>query len=387
MIKVLHIIASMDPEKGGVSQAVRNLIPDLQKNNILSEALSFDNKDSSYNDIFPVYNIGPAKSPYQYTSDLKEWLNHNIMNYDIIIIHGLWLYNTYGSYRVWSRLNKERRPKLYVMPHGMLDPYFQKAKERKLKAIRNKLIWALLEKKVINNADGILFTCEQELLLAKQNFKPYNPKNAYNVGLGIPLPPEYESSMTRGFKSQCKLDIPNEGYLLFLSRINFKKGIDNLINAYQELYSSINLPKLIIAGPGLDTVFGHYVKKLAGKNPNIIFTGMLNGDAKWAAIYNCEAFILPSHQENFGIAVVEAMACEKPVLITNKINIYKEIEDSNAGLIENDDLDGAKQLLLGWNRLSEDDRNVMAKNALKCFKENFSAEGAAHKMASTLKNG
>ena len=92
----------------------------------------------------------------------------------------------------------------------------------------------------------------------------------------------------------------------------------------------------MIAGPGLDTAFGREMRQLAESlcpqpstltpQPAVFFPDMLTGDAKWGALYGCEAFVLPSHQENFGIAVVEALACGKPVLISNQVNIWREIE-------------------------------------------------------------
>src|SRR5690606_21760746 len=130
-------------------------------------------------------------------------------------------------------------------------------------------------------------------------------------------------------------------YLLYLSRIHQKKGVDLLINAYAEIIKSEehkkikrDFPKLVIAGPGMDSNYGKDLKLLVEENnlgDSIFFPGMLSGDAKWLAFYNADAFILPSHQENFGIAVVEALACKIPVLISNKVNIWRENEKEAAG--------------------------------------------------------
>lgn len=107
-------------------------------------------------------------------------------------------------------------------------------------------------------------------------------------------------------------------------------------------------------------------------------------DAKWGAFYGCEAFSLPSHQENFGIAVVEAMACGKPVLISDQVNIWKEIKAAGAGLVENDTEDGTYKLLHKWNIMSEDDRKSMKKNALSCFKDIFSIRPAAVRIKNAM---
>ena len=188
-------------------------------------------------------------------------------------------------------------PKLYLMPHGMLDPYFQRAKSRRLKAIRNWIFWKLIEGKVINGADGVLFTCKDELLLARETFDPYHPKAEINVGYGIQLPPLFEQDFRKSFLEKCP-ELENKPYWLFLSRIHPKKGTDLLLKSYLKLKMKyIDIPALVIAGPGLDTPYGKELQHLA-KDSLIYFPGMLEGSTKWGAFYGCEAFILPSHQEN-----------------------------------------------------------------------------------------
>jgi glycosyltransferase involved in cell wall biosynthesis len=103
---------------------------------------------------------------------------------------------------------------------------------------------------------------------------------------------------------------------------------------------------------------------------------MLSGKAKWGAIYGCQAFILPSHQENFGIAVVEALSCEKAVLISNQVNIWKEIEESGAGIAADDTVEGTIQLLESWFRLSKNQQTDMGLKAGDTYKKYFAIEQA-----------
>jgi glycosyltransferase involved in cell wall biosynthesis len=265
----------------------------------------------------------------------------------------------------------------------MLDPWFQKEKTRKIKAIRNYLYWHLLEKKVIRQVDGILFTCEQELLLARTTFSGYNPKKEINVGYGIETPPENNLTFTLAFEN-LRPGIKGETFILFLSRIDFKKGVDLLINSYNLLsQENPHLPHLIIAGP-IESNYAKEMILLADCNPKIHFTGMLRGPEKWGALYGCEAFILPSHQENFGIAVAEALACGKPVLISNKVNIYREIEDGGAGIINEDDLDGTLTNLKHWIDLSAVEKREMCEAAYRVYLKHFNVENAAKKLVETL---
>ena len=181
--------------------------------------------------------------------------------------------------------------------------------------------------------------------------------------------------------------LPSKKYLLFLSRIHQKKGVDLLIKAYKKTKSAVygKLPQLVIAGPGLDTEFGKEIKELADNEPDIIFPGMLSGQLKWAAFYGCEAFILPSHQENFGIAVVEALASGKPVLISDKVNIWREIDREKAGIVMPDTEEGVHQTLLKWFSMSPDEKGIMAEQATIAFAKHFTVEQAAKRTVEVIK--
>lgn len=397
-MRILHVIQSMDPKSGGPSQGIRNLDKAMHDHNIIREVVCLDSEDAPYltNERFIVNTVGSGVGVWKYSVGLLPWLLNNITRFDIVIINGLWSYHSYATWKAIRKLkesNNTNIPRVLVMPHGMLDPYFQKAKERRLKAIRNWIYWKLIEGNVVNDADGLLFTCETELLLARKTFNPYNPKKEYNAGYGIEAPPAYDGQMEISFKKCCP-GLNGSSYLLFLSRIHPKKGVDILIEAYAELYkkfNAIDVPKLVIAGPGLETSYG---KKLQGQlsslpeiSRNIFFPGMLSGDAKWGAFYGCDAFILPSYQENFGIAVVEALACSKPVLISNQVNIWREIHKENGGLVEDDTLAGTIKLLFDWINIDECEKKVMNKNAFKTYENHFKTEKILEKYLSAFSGG
>ncbi|WP_254073605.1 glycosyltransferase [Cellulophaga sp. HaHaR_3_176] len=312
----------------------------------------------------------------------------NFQRFDVIIAHGLWLYHTHAVIKAILQYRKtnDTSPKVYVMPHGMLDPYFQKAKERKLKALRNDVYWKLFENKVINEADGVLFTCEEELLLARTTFPNYKPKREINVGYGIQAPPAYENQMKLAFINKVP-EWNKEPFYLFLSRVHQKKGIDLLIKGYLKLEKEFKtIPQLIIAGPGLEHAYGKEMQMLASASSNILFPGMLSGDAKWGAFYESQAFILPSHQENFGIAVVEALACNKPVLISDKVNIWREIKTENAGLIAKDNEEETYQLLQKWQNLSVLEQEMMSKNAYKAYQKFFTIKQSVNQFLKSIEN-
>jgi len=371
----------MDPKMGGVCSAVQMIIGGLNEFEIYSEVLCLDPPDSSYlrKDLYPIHAVGVGKTQWRYNPNLFKWLQENADVFDIFIVHGLWLYTSYAVRKVIAgmRKNNKKKPKVFIMPHGMLDPYFQRAPGRRIKAIRNWIFWKLIEQKVIHDADGLLFTCEMEKVLARTSFRPYRPNKELVVGLGVEAPPHFCTNMEEVFFSQSAFQ-NNQPYLLFIGRIHEKKGVDILINAYLNIKKKYsNLPCLVIAGPGKETEYGRSIQKIASKSSDIYFVGMLTGAAKWGAFYGCEAFILPSHQENFGIAVVEAMACGKPVLITKQINIWKEIADSAAGIVTEDTLSKIEQMLQDWLNLPLDEKLAMSRNSTRCFQKYFSMRAAS----------
>ena len=413
-MKILHVITGMDPKEGGVCQAVRNIADALSRVGGYSEVASLDTPDAKFiaDDALTIHPLGSSKSSWRYSGKLAIWLEHNLNRFDTVIVHGLWLYPSFAVNRVMKKLVRKHCtqvfPKLFIMPHGMLDPYFQKAAGRKLKAIRNWLYWKLIENEVISNADGLLFTCITEMELARKSFQPYLPKKEIVVGLGVQDPPEEKASMREAFLEKCP-ELENNPYLLFLSRIDEKKGVDLLLRAFalignrylknnensksidgdiQEYCFRRGRLRLVIAGPGLKTPYGQKIQQMIDSSKflksNVYLTGMLQGDAKWGAFYGCEAFVLPSYQENFGIAVVEALACKKPVLISNEINIWKEIQDNGGGVIKDATLKGTIELLNYWTELSQPQKETMGKKAGEAFKKYFAIAPASSRFRNAL---
>ncbi|WP_114751763.1 glycosyltransferase [Pleomorphovibrio marinus] len=406
-MRLLHVIPQMDPVMGGVCQAVRNIIAGLTDLGVSNEVVSLDGPGSEliYGDSFTLHSMGPGKGPWCYSKELVPWLINNFACFDAVIVHGLWLFHAYAVRKAYTMAFKDcssrKLPKIFIMPHGMLDPYFQQARGRKLKAIRNWFYWKLIEKHMVNDAAGLLFTCKEELQLARHSFSPYRPCQEVVVGLGVNEPPVFLPTMKQAFLEKCP-ELQNRPYILFLSRIHEKKGVDILVEAFSEILhfkelekgtltaggidgtsetENDNLPILIIAGPGIESPYGRKIqKRIYGDEllkKCIFFPGMLTGDAKWGAFYGCEAFVLPSHQENFGIAIVEAMACAKPVLISDQVNIWREIADDGAGLIARDTTEDFRNELVRWWSLKEVEKLQIGQLALSCFRKNFSVVSAS----------
>jgi glycosyltransferase involved in cell wall biosynthesis len=161
--------------------------------------------------------------------------------------------------------------------------------------------------------------------------------------------------------------------VLFLGRIDRKKGCDLLVDAFVKLAAQEPELDLVMAGPDPQNWRAELVRaaEAAGVAARIHWPGMLRGDAKWGAFHAAEAFVLSSHQENFGIAVVEALACGKPVLLSDKVNIAAEIAADGAGLMESDTATGTERLLERWMKMPAGDREAMAVRAADCFHRRY----------------
>ena len=300
-----------------------------------------------------------------FNSKFLGWLIEHAERYDIVILNGLWNYTSVGSWRALHRLTTP----YFVFTHGMLDPYF--SKRYPIKGLIKSIAWKLFEHKVLRDANGVLFTTEEELALAAQAFRPYRARELV-VGYGArDVEGDRES-----FRSALAAKVPglrDRKYVLYLSRIHPKKGVDLLIRAFARVASKYPDLDVLIAGPdqvGLSAQLQRLAQQ-EGIADRIHWPGMLTGEAKWGAFSFSEFFALPSHQENFGIVVAEALALGTPVLITNKVNIWRDIETDQAGVVVNDDVDGIAFGLEHLCAKSDAERAVMGSNARRCFLDRY----------------
>lgn len=378
-LRILHIVATADPRYGGPVEGIVKSSAALAKLGHFREIVTLDHPSDPWLDAFPVPVFPLGSLPigirkrwrwlpwvhYGYAPKLIPWLRANATQYDTVIVNGLWNYSTFAARRALT----PRKSPYYVFTHGMLDPWFRKTYP--LKSLLKQIFWWFCEGPLLANSRGVLFTCEEEKLLARGAFWPYRAEE-FVVGYGTSDVAGDQSSQIELFRKKIPA-LQNRPYLLFLSRIHPKKGCDLLIQAFAKIASSAPDLDLVMAGPD-ETGWLPQLRKQAaqaGVGERIHWPGMLEGDEKWGAFHGCDAFVLPSHQENFGIVVAEALACAKPVLITNKVNIWREIENEGAGLIATDDVAGITALLDRFNGLRNEERNSMGLAARTTFLKHF----------------
>lgn len=362
-MKVLHIISSLDPRHGGPSEAVRMLIrnrPAGYENQVAS--LDVAGMPFLENLPFRVYALGDKPGKWS-SSRMIPWLREHRGEYDAVILHGLW---GFTSIAVLAAI--AGHVPYAVFPHGMLDPYFKK--RYPLKHLKKWIFWLLFQYWVLKRADRVLFTAPVERDVAPESFALWS-WDPMVVSYGAD-PPEIDADKAHtAFLEHCP-QLAGKRFLLYLSRIHKKKGCDMLLEAFATLaanHSGDDSLHLVMAGPDPDN-WRPELMQLPGYESiadRVHWPGMLRGDTKWGAFLSSEAFILPSHQENFGIAVAEALSCGCPVLITDKINIAQPVADDGAGLVETDTVDGIQRLLQRWIGLSPEQREAMSRQARRTF--------------------
>ncbi len=381
-LRILHVINSTRPEGGGPIESIKQAAAAMGARGHMSEVACLDAECDGWLKDMPVttHALGPARTSFRYASRLVPWLRANRHSYDCAIVHGIWLYPTYGA---WRALKGTGLP-YFVYTHGSLDPAHRHVMPEK--HAKKMLVWLAHERRVLRDARAVFFTCELERDLANASFwPPLGKVSSVILPYCVASPPNHADSQVAAFRRRYP-ELAGKRLILFLGRIHRKKGIDLLLRAFAAVGGTDPNAHLVLAGSG-DPKYEAELRALAsaeGLDARTTWTGMLSGDLKWGAFRAADAFALISHQENYGIAVVEALGCGVPVLMTDKINIWPTIEQRRAGLVGQNTVASARDMLSLWLAKPAEVRDVMRRNARACFEADFCVDQAADMMERTL---
>jgi glycosyltransferase involved in cell wall biosynthesis len=379
-MRILHVTWGLSPQNGGLSRAILDMCRELSRrgDKVAIYATDWDG-DGRLNvpvnqPIFDEHGVERRYFPvwphgdYGFSLPLAAALRADMRGYNIVHIHLLYRFSsTVAAYYCRSY------GKSYIVsPHGGLDPYLFYHH-----GFRKRLYERLFDRMNLKGAAAVHFTAAEEMELAKSSGLEFrgvvvplgvrlNNRDAEEPGKSIhDLFPE-----TRGRKT-----------ILFFGRITFKKGLDLLAKAFGLLARGRDDVHLLIVGPdeqGLKEKVRTWLRQ-EGVEAKATVAGMLLGKEKWSVLKGADVFVLPSYSENFGIAVVEAMAAGLPVVISNKVNIWREIAAERAGSVVNCD---AGEVSRAIGELINDDRqrSAMGERALRLVRERFSWEVAGKRL-------
>jgi glycosyltransferase involved in cell wall biosynthesis len=324
-MKILQVIPSVGPLRGGPSQALRSIVAALTDAGVSVDVVTTDDNGPlrlsvacgiptrEHNATFRYF---PCQTNfYTFSWPLTKWLARHTPDYDVVHIHALFSYPATIS----ALFSRRCRVPYVIRPLGTLNRW----------GIRNRRPWLkqlslrCVEAKVLRSAAFVHFTAEDERAQASDLGIPHRP---------IVIPNIAEAAQTAPFKHSRS---GSSFEILFLSRIDPKKGLDLLLNAFQDIRRRIPYARLTIAGSG-NPAFAKSLRTQAtrlGLDSAICWREFVSGEEKQRLLSESDVFVLPSYSENFGIAAVEAMASGLPVVITDAVAIHKDVSRARAGLV------------------------------------------------------
>ncbi len=373
-MRILHIINSLDPAHGGPTESLWRAVEELRSNGHSSEVLCLDSGKepwfcTSWEERCPLHALGPSLTRYRFSAKTFYWLQANVGRFDLLVLRGLWRHSAYCA----SLTAIDAKVPYVIYPHGSLDAW--DAERRPVVSFLKRMHWRFCEKKIVTASTAVLYTSKEELRRSSESYPDF-PKNGRVVAYGTASPPVPTASMREQFLE--KYSVPsNKRLLVFLGRITAKKACDTLIEAFAKIDSDSSL-HLLLAGPsedGLAETLRDRTQEL-GIADSVSWTGLLEGDDRWSALASAEAFILPSHQENFGLAVAESLALGVPVLLSDKVYIKDVVLAEAAGFVEPDTEEGTLNLLKTWLKCPSTEWQEMKKRARSCYEKHFTIRAA-----------
>ena len=372
-IRVLRIIHTLNPVLGGPSNAIKDSSLSLIKEGLSIDILTSDKINYLNDKRIKVFNKGPSFGNFGFSFKLAYWLLKNKGNYDFFIIHELWRF-----YNLFARFFLK---KYFIFVHGQLDPYFETEFFKKLK---KKIYWILIEKKNLQNSKSVLLTSDIEKQLLNKTFVNTKGINKSVVQYGINRPKFLKSSSKNSF-FKLYPNLKNKKFLIYLGRFHKKKGCDTLIYSFKKIINQNYKINILMVGP--NNSYKKKMKKLCQElkiEDYVYWSDTLVGKEKFGAIHASVGMVLASNGENFGISLVEALSCSKPVITTNKVNIYKSILKYKAGFISKNNSSDFSKALKKFCKLNKNSKNRMSENSFRCFNDNFNLSKIDNKLADLL---
>lgn len=354
-MRVLHIIPSVAPVRGGPSQAVVEMVAALNSSGMRAEiATTNDNGDIELDvklqqlvdfDGAPTRFFKRFSPPlsalreFQYSGQFKRWLKHHINDYDLIHVHAIFSYCS--SYAMW--LARKRSIPYIVRPIGQLEAWALQQS-----GFNKQLYLKLVESANLHGAHAVHFTAESEARQALQLFPELKP---LTVQLGVGTCPLIRDAGLK-LRKRYQLD-QNAPIICSVSRLHPKKGLDLLIRAL----ASIESPwQLLIAGEG-DKDYRQKLEKIiadSGSQAKIKLLGFVRGTEKHLLLQGSDLFALTSYSENFGIGVLEALAAGTPALVTEPVALSSQIKAHNLGFVAEMNSESIRATMLNAMRDIED---------------------------------
>jgi glycosyltransferase involved in cell wall biosynthesis len=334
-MRILHVTPAVAPRYGGPSRAIFEMCRALQERGIEPLIASTDADGARrlpvelghplvYKRVPAVFFSRQWSEAFKYSHPLARWVDEHVQGFDVVHIHAVFSHACLAAAKACHR----HKVPYVVRPLGTLDPWSLRQKHR-----RKCLLWHLGARSMLRRTTAIHYTTAEEQRLAEE---PLGLGRGVVIPLGVDVKLLEVPSGAGSFRCRYP-SLGHDPYVLVLCRLHPKKGLELFLEVFLEVTREEEFQQwqLVIAGEG-EAGYVASLKRLVreqGGQDRVCFSGWLDGAEKVAALREAALMALPSHQENFGLSVVEAMACGVPVLLSMQVNLAVEIQAAGAGWI------------------------------------------------------
>lgn len=373
-MQVLYVVASLDPSDGGAVKVVTELTQVLAKKGVEITICAPSRKDTTVRigkhegvtiALFPVGFF--AKYWAGYSKPLAEAIQKEAPRFDLIHTHGIWYYPQFAVYQATKGTQKP----IVASIHGELSQG-----NLRRAAFKKKIFSALMQRKIFTAASAIHAVSPKE---AEDIVRFVGDVNIEIIPNGV-NPVEFAGPPSSAWITKRYPHIQGNKVILFLGRISSGKGLDTLARAFGRVVRELEAVCLLIVGPDHWGYKGTIDKILVweGISDKVIFTGILTGNEKKAAFDCADVFVLPSLSEGFSMALLEAMLCGLPVIISPQCN-FPEVEMAQAGKVVDVDVNPLAKALLELLKNSEACKE-MGRRGAKLVRAEYTWDIVADKM-------
>lgn len=381
-MKVLHVIPSLSARHGGPSVALPLIARSLVQAGVDVDVATTDDDgpggrlavplgEPVQRDGWRVFHFRKQTEFYKISLPFRSWVRAHAADYDLVHIHALFSHTSIAAARAARRAGVP----YVIRPLGVLNRWGMENRRRVLK----RLSFRWIEQPILRHAAAMHYTAEAERIEAEQSGAM---ARAAVVPLGIDVG-QFAALPGPGNFLERFPRAQGRDVVLFLSRVDAKKGLDLLLPAFAMLRKAFPNALLVIAGGGEENYVNGLRQRAVelGIAGEVVWAGFLGGADKLSAFSAAKVFVLPSYSENFGIALVEALAAGLPCVTTDAVAVSDDILRHKAGCVvpcEVTPLADALEHLLGDATL----RMSLGMNARRLATEHFSIEA----MGAALKN-
>jgi len=340
-MRVLHVVSSISPEIGGPAKLVSEMAEALVQRGIEVSVFASVKKEDERTIMKPAgVNLKLFRQSFFarwwpfYSPEYSMTIRREACMFDLIHIHELWHYPHYAAYKA----AKEAQKPYIISIHGALDTWCLK-----YKSFKKKIYASLIQRPILRQASAIHAITAEEM----RHIQAFGRSNRIVVIPNGLNPEEFRNLPPKEQLQSLYPGVRGKKVILFLGRIHPKKGLDILARAFGKITAGRDDIRLLIIGPDTDG-YQHKIEKILkreGVSDKVIFTGMLTGYGKLAALGGADLFVLPSYSEGFSMAILEAMICGIPVVITHQCH-FPEVGEVKAGEIIQPDVSKLTKALI-----------------------------------------